>query len=124
MKLNDLKREIQAVLKEDNGALAQAAYMTGNGRYDGYAYVACEAMLHLAGGRDSGLQPMQLRHNGVSHWWLRDQAGKVIDLTLARGERSEVPYEEGSARPFRYTPNGISLRALTIVERVQAARDR
>lgn len=114
-----LKREVQSALTED---LLVAKHRDGVGKYDGHSYVASEAYLHLAGGKKSGLRSMQLRRDGVSHWWLEDAKGRVIDSTLARGEKSSFPYAEGVARPFRYTPKGISARAAVVVERVKAAR--
>ena len=114
-----LKREVQAVLTEE---LAQEGYRSGFGRFDGFAYVGAEAYFHLAGGYDAGLQPMQLKHRGKSHWWLLDPSGRVIDLTLGPREPSKVPYHRGHRRTFRYTPAGISRRAQTVVERVRAAR--
>jgi hypothetical protein len=114
-----LKREVQAVLTDE---LAQDQYRNGNGKFAGFAYVAAEAYFHLAGGSDAGLRPMQLRHPGKSHWWLLDSDGRVIDLTLGPREKSSFPYHRGRCRPFRYTPAGISRRARTVVERVQASR--
>jgi hypothetical protein len=116
---DSLKREIQAVLTDE---LADQRNRTGHGRYDGFAYVAAEAYFHIAGGRDAGLQPVQLKHRGHSHWWLRDDRGRIVDLTLASRETSGFPYERGKPRPFRYTPAGISRRAQVIVERVKASR--
>jgi hypothetical protein len=114
-----LKREIQAVLTEE---LIQDQYRSGHGRFDGCAYVAAEAYFHLAGGAGSGLQPMQLKRRGKSHWWLLDDKGRVIDLTLGPREKSNFPYHRGQKRGFRYTPAGISKRAQTVVDRVRAAR--
>ena len=102
--------------------LAQEQYRSGFGRFDGFAYIAAEAYFHLAGGYDAGLQPMQLKRRGKSHWWLLDPSGRVIDLTLGPRETSSFPYHRGNRRSFRYTPAGISRRARTVVERVQAAR--
>jgi hypothetical protein len=114
-----LKREVQAALTDE---LAQEGYRSGFGRFDGFAYVAAEAYFHLAGGYDTGLQPMQLKHRGKSHWWLLDPSGRVIDLTLGSRETSKFPYHRGHRRTFRFTPAGISRRAQTVVERVRAAR--
>jgi hypothetical protein len=114
-----LKREIQAVLTDE---LRSDDHRSGQGTYDGFAYVAAEAYFHLAGGYAAGLHPMQLRHRGKSHWWLVDSEGRVVDLTLGPRETSKLPYERGKRRPFRYTPAGISRRAQAIVERVRAAR--
>ena len=117
---NKLKREIQAVLTDD---LRSEEHRTGNGRYDGFAYPAAEAYFHFAGGYAAGLQAMQLKHRGRSHWWLLDSDGRVIDLTLAPRDTSSFPYQRGSKRRFRYTAAGLSRRARTIVETVLAARN-
>jgi hypothetical protein len=114
-----LKREIQAVLTDE---LRSDEHRLGQGRYDGFAYVAAEAYFHLAGGYAAGLQPMQLKRRGKSHWWLLDKDGRVIDITLAPRETSDFPYQRGHRRPFRHTPAGISRRAQMIVERVKAKR--
>ena len=91
-----LKREIQAVLTDE---LAQDQYRTGQGKFDGFAYVAAEAYFHLGGGYDAGLQPMQLKHRGKSHWWLLDPAGRVVDLTLGPRETSKLPVPPRQAPP-------------------------
>ena len=114
-----LKREIQAALTDE---LAQDQYRSGFGKFDGFAYVGSEAYFHLLGGWDAGLRPMQLKYRGKSHWWLLNPAGRVIDLVLGPRETSKFPYHRGQCRPFRYTPAGISRRAQTVVERVQARR--
>ncbi len=114
-----LKREIQAALTEE---LIQDRYRSGFGRFDGFAYVAAEAYFHLAGGYDAGLHPMQLKRRSKSHWWLVDDEGRAIDLTLGPRESSSFPYGRGQRRPFRNTPAGISRRAQTVVDRVRAAR--
>ena len=90
-----LKREIQAVLTDE---LRSDEHRIGHGKFDGFAYVAAEAYFHLAGGYDAGLQPMQLKHRGKSHWWLLDPSGRVIDLTLAPRETSSFPYQRGQRR--------------------------
>jgi hypothetical protein len=114
-----LKREIQAVLTDE---LRSDQHRTGHGKFDGFAYIAAEAYFHLAGGYEAGLQPMQLKHRGKSHWWLLDPSGRVIDLTLAPRETSTFPYHRGHRRTFRWTPAGISRRAQTVVERVRPSR--
>jgi hypothetical protein len=116
---DELKREIQAVL--DRGS-AEPRHRSGFGRFDGHAYAAAEAYFHLAGGADSGLQPMQLRYRGKSHWWLVDADGRVIDMVLGPRETSKFPYHRGAKRPFRYTPAGISKAGQAVVDRVLAAR--
>jgi hypothetical protein len=114
-----LKGEIQAVLTDE---LRADQHRLGRGRYDGFAYPAAEAYFHLAGGSAAGLRPVHLKYRGKSHWWLIDRDDRVIDLTLAPRETSDFPYERGKRRPFRHTPAGLSRRARTIAERVEARR--
>jgi hypothetical protein len=116
-----LKRRIQASLTED---LLNEAQRTGHGRYDGFAYPAAEAYFHLGGGYAAGLQPMQLRHRGISHWWLLDKKGRVIDLTLGPGETSDFPYDRGRRRGFRFTPAGASQRARALIEHLRGRSPR
>ena len=115
-----LKREIQAIL---NPGEADSRYRVGHGRYDGFAYVAAEAYFLLAEGDKVGLQPMQLKYRGKSHWWLVDPDDRVIDMTLGPRETSKFPYHRGVRRRFRWTPAGISRAAETLVQRVLAARE-
>jgi hypothetical protein len=88
-----LKREIQAVLTDD---LRSDQHRLGHVRYDGFAYPAAEAYLHLGGGYAAGLRPMQLKHRSKGHWWLLDSEGRVIDLTLSPRETSDFPYQCGT----------------------------
>ena len=115
---DDLKRKIQSVLTEE----LRSEDHLGHGRYSGFAYAAAEAYFHLRGGYSAGLQPMQFKHRGISHWWIRDRNGHVIDLALSTSESSNFPYERGRPRAFRYTRVGMSDRAATIVKRVRALR--
>ena len=113
-----LKREVQAVLREDDGSLSNPRYAGGPGRFDGYGYVAAEAYFHLAGGREAGLRSMQLLHRGTSRWWLEDAKGRVVDLALARGDKPDFPYERGKAEA---SANAISLGA---TEELQSSQRR
>ena len=116
---DQLKRAIQAALTNE---LRSEEHRLGQGRYDGFAYPAAEAYFHLAGGYAAGLHPVHLKRRGKSHWWLVDEDGRVIDLTLGPRETSDFPYDRGKRRPFRYTRAGVSRRAQAIVERVEPVR--
>lgn len=65
----------------------------------GACYIAAEAVYHLAGGVESGLKPMRGKHEGVSHWWLVDPDGNVIDPTADQFD-TPVPYEHGTGSGF------------------------
>lgn len=65
-------------------ALRNLPWRTDPGAVDsaGHGYVSCEVLYHALGGPASGLVPVHVRHEGASHWFLRDRAtGDVIDPT-------------------------------------------
>ena len=66
-------------------------------------YVASEALYYLAGGKAAGLTPVNgalvIDGERVSHWWLRDETGQVIDLTAEQFDFA-WPYEDGRGRGF------------------------
>lgn len=66
-------------------------------------YQASEYLYHLLGGKDAGLTPMQIKHEGESHWYLRWQVGNktfYLDPTSMQFD-SPVPYDQGTGRGFR-----------------------
>lgn len=83
-------------------------------RYAGYCYVACEAIYHLLGG--SGWKPHQLKHEGVSHWYLRhEDTGEILDPTQLQFEKAP-DYSMGRKRAFLTVMP--SKRAQTLIRRV------
>ena len=48
----------------------------------GNCYTTCEALYHLLGGKQSGWKPMNMRHEGDSHWFLRHKSGLILDPTV------------------------------------------
>ena len=66
-------------------------------------YQASELLYHMLGGKDAGLTPMQIWHDGVSHWYLRWELGEktfYLDPTSTQFD-SVVPYEAGTGRGFQ-----------------------
>lgn len=82
----------------------------------GHCYVASEAYFHLAGGREAGLKPMSIQHEGGPHWWIRTAAGMDIDLT-AEQFSTPVPYADGHGKGF--LTRQPSKRAAEVMRRVQ-----
>ncbi len=125
-----LALEIQAVLEEDlaNGAkLMQPKYREAALKHrslDGYCAVASAAYFFLGGGREAGLQPMQLTRAPGSHWWIVKNGSTIIDLTLRPRERIDgYPYENGTARGFLQTGyKGPSARAAKLIALVERRR--
>jgi hypothetical protein len=128
--LDPLAREIQKVLQ-----LIEPFELEGpppSPRYDGYCGAATEAYLHLAGGRDSGLQAKRKRNrDGSSHWWLEGPRG-VIDVTLSAADRRalrdgdlpEYDYHEGRGAMFQNGYGHASKRAQAIIDLVKVASRR
>jgi hypothetical protein len=67
-------------------------------------YTASEALYVLAGGKAAGITPMhgvvETEHTRISHWWLRDEDGSVVDLTADQFD-FPWPYAEGRGRGFQ-----------------------
>ncbi len=89
----------------------------------GQCYVASEALFHLIGGKGAGWTPMVLRHEGTTHWFLKHQSGKIVDITASQF-RTPVPYDQ--ARGCGFLTREPSRRAAEVIRRVrsvQAGRD-
>lgn len=82
----------------------------------GHCYAASEALYHLMGGTTAGLTPMQVYHEGGSHWFLRGPEGEIIDPTHGQFE-TPVPYADARGRGFLTA--APSKRARTIMDRVK-----
>jgi hypothetical protein len=65
----------------------------------GNCYVTSEALFHLLGGRAAGWTPMQVHHEGDSHWFLRHDSGLILDATVSQF-KTPVPYVQARGRGF------------------------
>jgi hypothetical protein len=63
-------------------------------------YVSSEAVFHLLGGYAYGWCPMNMRHEGSSHWFIRNfYTGMIIDLT--KSQFKTLPdYKKARGRGF------------------------
>ena len=86
------KRKIKA-------ALRQIPREKGQHPASGLCYPASEAFYHAVGGKAAGYTPMQLKHEGVSHWWVRGPKGEVYDLTEDQF-KGAVPHGKSRGRGF------------------------
>ncbi len=88
---------------------------TGRPNSSGHCYAASEALFHLLGGKAAGWVPQSIRHEGVSHWFLKHRLGEIIDATEDQFE-TPVPHERAVGRGFlTWEP---SKRASEIMRRV------
>jgi hypothetical protein len=75
----------------------------------GHCYVASEAFYHLVGGK-----PMNVRHEGVSHWFiLLDD--EVVDLTAAQ---FDTPVDYSKARGCGFLTKQPSKRCQVVLDRI------
>lgn len=69
----------------------------------GPCYPAAEALYHALGGKEFGLTPMRIIHEGVPHWYLRwstpDGDILYLDPTSQQFD-TPVPYEQGKGCGF------------------------
>jgi hypothetical protein len=107
-----LVKRIQNSLSDD---LRHPKYRGNPNPHAGHCYVASEAYYHLAGGKDAGLKPMYVEHEGEPHWFVRDSGGKNIDLTSSQF-KTPVPYDKAVGKGF--LTNQPSARARTLMDRV------
>lgn len=84
----------------------------------GHCYVASEAYFHMMGGKEAGLKPMSIQHEGGPHWWIRDGNGRDIDLTHEQF-KTPVPYHQGVGKGF--LTKEPSKRAATVIARARAS---
>jgi hypothetical protein len=69
----------------------------------GNCYVTCEALYHLLGGAEQGWIPMNVRHEGESHWFLEKrvwgEAYVRLDPTVSQF-KTEPDYTKARGRGF------------------------
>lgn len=113
-----LIRRIQAELTPD---LLAPEYDRPTGRrladrVRGHCYVASEALFYMLGGLDSDWYSCQGRVEGVSHWWLENERGDVLDPTVTQFER--VPDYLMVGQPRGFLTREPSARARELLARM------
>ena len=92
----------------------------------GHCSVATEALYFTLGGKTAGYTPMNVRHEGVSHWYLRTPDGRYLDPTADQFD-TPVDYASGRGRGFPTPRQGHaepppSKRAATLLQRLGARK--
>lgn len=88
----------------------------------GHCYAASEALYHLLGGKEAGYKAVCGRDSeGITHWWLVDVGGNILDPTAEQYTSRGVspPYEAG--RPVGFLTKRPSKRAQKIMDRIPVA---
>ena len=96
--MEKLLEEVQRILYK-NPNLAKPEYR-GSHPLSGHCYVASETVWHLLGKRTSGFVPMNIQHEGISHWFLMNKiTGHIIDLTCEQFN-TPIPVDKAKTRSF------------------------
>jgi hypothetical protein len=78
----DVIRDIQAFLKTpESKQFLKSEYKGASHPYYGHCYVASQVLYHKLGGDEMGYTVYRMDHEGTSHWFLKNPAGKVLDPT-------------------------------------------
>lgn len=104
------------IIKNLSSDLLHPQFKSLSSKLAGHCYVASEAYYHLSGGEKSGLRPMFVKVNKISHWFLKDSNNKIIDLT-AKQFKCKIPYEKAVGKGF-LTKNP-SKRAQVLISRIE-----
>jgi hypothetical protein len=91
--------------------------------HTGHCYVASEAYYHIMG-YQYGFRPHQMKVDGVSHWWLQDGDGEIIDITEDQFVGVKVNYWSDDARCRGFLTKGPSKRAQILIDRVMRSLGR
>jgi len=87
----------------------------GSHPMSGYCYIASEAFYHMIGGKESGFIPCTIKHEDVSHWYLKHTSGKIVDITKLQF-KTTPDYNKGRGRGF--LTKRPSKKAQIIIDRV------
>lgn len=68
-------------------------------RVAGHCYIASEAAYYLLGGKNYWT-PQFIKHEGVSHWFLRHKyTGQILDITASQF-KTKPPYDKANGKGF------------------------
>jgi len=112
-----IEQDIQKHLSDD---LRQKKYQGDEDPLKGHCYVAAEAAYHILGGKDKGWTPMNVQHEGDSHWFLKHSSGKILDPT-AKQFKTPVPYETAKGKGF--LTKQPSARAKKLIAKTQSIKE-
>jgi hypothetical protein len=85
----------------------------------GHCYLATEAAYHILGGKRAGWKPYYLKCPDGSHWFLKNAAGYIFDVTDAQFEGEEILYSQAVGKGF--LTKQPSKRAQKLIKRIQYA---
>lgn len=85
----------------------------------GHCYHAAEALWHMLGGRAAGWTACVHRESdGITHWWLRHEDGRIADPTAPQYQGDPLPYERGLGKGCGFLTRAPSKPARAILSRL------
>lgn len=109
---DELVQDVRTCLSEE---LRKKDYRDHPNPVAGHCYVASEVLFHKVGGKAAGWTPQTVRHEGGSHWFLKNQNGDIVDPTADQFE-TPVPYDQ--ARGCGFLTKQPSKRAQVVLNRL------
>lgn len=106
---NQVKR-IQSCLTDD---LLKKEYRGNNNPLYGHCYVATESTYYLFA-KDLGYYPCHINHENSSHWFLKNDKDKIIDITVSQF-KTKPKYH--LAKRIGFLTNYPSKRAKIVMEK-------
>lgn len=99
--MNDTSEKVKESIQDflwNNEDLVKDSYK-GSHPLSGHCYVASESFFHVLGGYDNW-DVYRVKHEGVTHWFLKDkESEEIVDLTKEQFE-SEPPYDRATKTGF------------------------
>lgn len=108
----DIVKDVRVCLEDGD---RKPEYRGHDNPIAGHCYVASEILYKKLGGKKAGWTPQTIRHEGGTHWYLKNQNGTIIDPTADQFETA-VPYAKGRGCGFMTTEP--SARAQRVMERL------
>jgi hypothetical protein len=121
MKKPTLRQLITIIQKHLSDDLLKPEYLwrARPSRLAGHCYTASETAYFLLGGKKAGWKPMVIKHEGMTHWFLKHSSGKILDIT--RQQFITLPdYKKGKGCGF--LTRKLSKRAKKLLRRIRRSQ--
>ncbi len=105
---------VRSVLTDD---LRTKKYRGNPNRIAGHCYVASEVLFHILGGWLVGWSAQVVRHEGDTHWYLKNRdTGRILDATA---DQFTTPVDYTKGRGCGFLTVRPSKRAQIVMERLE-----
>ncbi len=114
-----LMRRIKSELRKKSSEkyLKPQYKVPGRHPLHGHCYVAAQTLYHSLGGESAGIEVYRMDHEGSSHWFLKNAAGRILDPTASQF-RTKPDYSKAQRSAFLHTADGISRRSRNLLQAI------